>query len=183
MIETARLRLRPWCDADAAAMHAIGQDPRVMATLGPLMDLDAARALVAGQIAYQSQVGHCFWPIERRADGRVLGFCGLKPGVVGTPLAGRLEIGWRLAFDVWGQGYAREAAAATLDWAWANTDRDLVLAITTPGNVRSWGLMERLGMSRVVDGDFDHPALTDGDPLRPHITYAIARPTTSAAAR
>ena len=58
-----------------------------------------------------------------------------------------------------------------LAWAWAHTERARLVAITTPGNTRSWGLMERLGMTRRADGDFDHPALAEGDPLRRHLTY------------
>ena len=91
-------------------------------------------------------------------------------------IEGEIEIGWRLTCETWGQGYAREAAAATLAWAWSNLDAPSIAAITVPANRRSWGLMERLGMRRVVDGDFDHPDLAEGDPLRRHLTYRIQRP-------
>jgi RimJ/RimL family protein N-acetyltransferase len=115
-----------------------------------------------------------FWAIERREDGAFLGFCGVKPGAEDTPIEGEIEIGWRLAHEHWGKGYAREAAQASLDWVWANLDADHVAAITTPGNSNSWGLMERLGMTRAPEDDFDHPKAV-GD-LIPHITYRIARP-------
>lgn len=175
MIETERLTLRPWEEHDRAPFAAMGQDGRVMATLGPLLGRAESDAAIERLREIEARHGYTFWAVERR-DGAFLGVCGVKPGPAGTPIEGELEIGWRLAHAHWGQGYAREAAAATLAWAWAHTGRDRVVAITTPGNTRSWGLMERLGMARVAGGDFDHPALAAGDPLRRHLTYAIARP-------
>lgn len=91
-------------------------------------------------------------------------------------IEGKVEIGWRLSHDAWGQGYAREAAAASLDWGFANLDTDRIWAITTPGNIRSWGLMERLGLKRHPQLDFEHPNVADDSPLKQHITYSIARP-------
>jgi RimJ/RimL family protein N-acetyltransferase len=174
--ETERLILREWREDDWQTMYAIGQDPRVMATLGPLQSPEDARKLVAGQIVNQKLFGHCFWPIERRSDRAVLGYCGLNRCPVGNPLEGKIEIGWKVAYHVWGQGYAREAAEASLGWAWDSLQDDAVWSMTTPGNTRSWGLMERLGMTRHHNLDFDHPALAVDDPLRAHITYSIARP-------
>ena len=176
MIETERLTLRAWREEDVVALHEIGQDARVMELLGPLTTMEDARGLVSGQMVNQSLFGHCFWPIERRSDGRLLGLCGLNPAPKATPLEGEIEIGWRLASDAWGQGYGLEAARASLAWGWANLDVPTIAAITVPANRRSWGPMERLGMTRFPEEDFDHPALAPGDPLRAHILYRIARP-------
>lgn len=177
MIETERLILRRWRDGDVVPFHAIGQDPEVMQYLGPLMSLDDARATVDGVNAQIDAHGCAFWAVERRADGAFLGFCGIKRnGPAGTPIADDPEIGWRLAREAWGQGIAKEAAEASLAWTWANTGASRVTAITVPANERSWRLMIRLGMTRVADGDFDHPAVPEGDPLRRHVTYEIARP-------
>jgi RimJ/RimL family protein N-acetyltransferase len=175
MIETPRLILRRWRAADAEPFHAMGQDPEVMAHLGPLMSRADAEATVARQNAVADEHGSCFWAVERREDAAFLGFCGIKRGPPGTPIADLPEIGWRLARHAWGQGYAREAAAACLADAWSR-DVSRVYAITTAANERSWGLMIRLGMTRLADGDFDHPILAEDDPLRRHLTYAIDRP-------
>lgn len=176
MIETERLILRRWEDRDRAPYHAIKCDPRVMATLGPVQSRAESDATLDRWMARRDQWGHSFRAIERRADGVLLGYCGLVYPPVGTPVAGEREIGWGLGSPHWGQGYAREAATAMLAWAWKHTDAARVVAITTPGNRASRGLMERLGMTRLVDGDFDHPALAEGDPLRAHLSYAIDRP-------
>ncbi len=177
MIDTERLIVRPWRDSDRAPFHAMSCDPEVMATLGPVQTRAESDTAIDRQIAVQGARGYCFWALEDRADGSFLGFCGLKIAPDAIPgIEGAIEIGWRLRRNAWGHGYAREAAAACIDWGWANLADDRIIAITTPSNVRSWGLMERLGMVRRHDLDFDHPALALDDPLRPHLTYEVLRP-------
>ena len=176
MIETARLVLRRWIDSDRPAFHAMCSDPEVMAFLGPLQTRAETDAAIDRQNARIDSIGHSFWAIERREDARFLGFCGLKPGPERTPLAGRLEIGWRLGRAHWGQGYAREAAQASIDWGWAKLDDASILAMTVEANMRSWRLMEKLGMQRRDELAFDHPGLAANDPLRRHIVYEISRP-------
>lgn len=174
-IETERLILRRWEVRDAAPFHAMGQDEDVMRYIGAPLSMADVDAMIARQNGFADATGSCFWAIERAADGAFLGFCGIKPGAAGTPIEDEPEIGWRLARDAWGQGYAREAAAACIGQAWAR-GTDHIVAITVPANTRSWGLMERLGMRRRVDGDFDHPAVPADHPLRRHLTYRIDRP-------
>ncbi len=176
MIDTGRLTLRRWREEDRPIFHAHCSDPEVMRYLGPLMTGADTDVLLARQNGYLDSHGYCFWAVERREDGALLGFCGVKPGAPDTPIAQDVEIGWRFGRACWGQGYAREAAEASLAWAWANTDAPRIAAITVQENTASWGLMERIGMSRVADGDFDHPAVPDTSPLKRHILYRIARP-------
>lgn len=175
MIETARLLLRRWRRADAAPFHAMGQDAEVMRYLGPPVPFADCAAAVRRQNAIADRHGRCFWAVERREDGAFLGFCGVEPGVPGSPLDGVLEISWRFAREAWGHGYAHEAAAACLAAEWARGSAEVV-AVTVPANARSWRLMRRLGMTRDPAGDFNHPQLAPGDPLRRHLTYRIACP-------
>lgn len=177
MIETARLALREWRDADRAAFLAMSASPEVMEHLGGPASADSVDIALARVRACQQANGFCFWAIERRADGAFLGFCGLKIATgLASAIEGDVEIGWRLREDAWGQGYAREAAAASLAWAWANLAVARIVAVTVPANRRSWGLMERIGMVRRPDLDFGHPQFAPGHPLHQHITYAIDRP-------
>ncbi len=178
MIETERLTLRPWRDGDIGPFAALCSDPDVMAHLGGPQPRAEVEAAIARQGAAQAAQGHCFWAIERRDDAVLLGFCGLRVGGhVGTPVTDELEIGWRLARHAWGQGFAREAALASVAWAWTHTDRPRVAAWTVPTNTASWGLMRRIGMTHAPSLDFDHPGFPDGHALRRHIVYAIDRPT------
>ncbi|TPG43224.1 N-acetyltransferase [Sphingomonas koreensis] len=178
MIETARLTIRPWRDADRAPYHAIGAHPEVMRFLGPIQSRAETDVAIDRMIAAERAHGFCFWAVERRSDGALLGYCGLLPAK--PPIDGDIEIGWRLGRAFWGQGYAFEAAQSCLDWAWRRLDVDTVAAITVAANTRSWGLMERLGMTRIAGGDFDHPGVPDGSPLKRHILYRIGRPDRSA---
>jgi RimJ/RimL family protein N-acetyltransferase len=174
MIETERLILRGWRDSDVDPFNVMCRDPEVMRYLGPLASCEESAAAIARQKGYLDSRGYCFWALERSDNGAFLGFCGLKPGAPGTPIEQDIEIGWRLGRDHWGKGYAREAAQASLAWGWANTEAPLISAITVPGNTASWGLMERLGMTRVAGGEFDHPLAAPA--LNPHILYRIGRP-------
>jgi RimJ/RimL family protein N-acetyltransferase len=174
MIETERLTLRRWEDRDRAVFHRHCSDPIVMEQLGPLQTRQETDAQLDRQNGFLDSHGYCFWAVERKVDGALLGFCGLKPGAEDTPIAGEVEIGWRFGHAYWGQGYAREAAQASLDWAWAHLEVPSVAAITTTGNARSWGLMERLGMIRAPEDDFEHPKAIER--LKAHVTYRISRP-------
>lgn len=173
MIDTDRLVLRPWAERDLVPFHAMGQDAEVMRYIGPLANWADAESARERMDACQAANGYCFWAVERRTDGAFIGFCGLKPGR--WPIEGEMEIGWRLARAAWGQGFAHEAAQASLDWAWRALVPS-VTAITVPANARSRGLMERLGMVRYANEDFDHPDVPEGSPLKRHVLYRIARP-------
>jgi len=179
LIETERLTLRQWRDTDRAPFIVLCQSPEVMACLGGPATEKQVDGAIARAHASQARNGFCFWPIERRADGAFLGFCGLKiADVAGTPIEGDIEISWRLRQDAWGQGYAREAALATLRWVWAHLDAARVIAMTVPHNRASWGLMERIGMVRRPELDFGHPLFPEHHQLHRHIVYAVERPTT-----
>jgi RimJ/RimL family protein N-acetyltransferase len=174
-IETERLILRAWREEDVCPFYSMSQDASVMEFIGSMPSLAEVSAHVARIQAKLSELGHWFWAMENKENGSFMGFCGVKPVQDGCPVSGRLEVGWRLAHRFWGQGYAREAAQASLTWGFANLSDDAIWAITVPANTRSWGLMERIGMSRHLDLDFDHPSVPDGSPLKRHITYSIRR--------
>lgn len=174
-LETERLILRDWRENDLEALHGICSDPLVMATIGPVQDLEATRGTLGRLMARAERDGHTFWAIERKSDGRMIGFCGLATGTV-PQIENEIEIGWRLASDCWGQSYAREAAEAAIGWFAANRPGRRLCAITSVRNPRSWGLMERLGMRYDPSMDFDYPKLPDDSPLRPHVTYWLDEP-------
>ena len=174
-LATERLVLRDWRGEDFGALHALCIDPRVMATIGPLHDEEKTHDLLSRLMERAVRDGHTFWAMERKDGGRVIGFCGVSRGPV-PPIEGELEIGWRMAADCWGRSYAREAAQGTLGWIAANRPGEPVCAITSVGNVRSRGLMERLGMRYRPEMDFDHPKVAGKSGLKPHVTYWLDAP-------
>mgnify|MGYP002079526167 CR=1 FL=1 len=155
VIDTARLTLREWTDADVAPFKQHLNTPTVMRWLGGVQSDEAFGAFLARNRACAATHGHCFWIIERKSDGEILGFCGLKRvNSDGAPNPGDFEIGWRLREDAQGQGYAREAAEASLNAAFTIFGAGHVVAQTVVENAESWGLMQRLGMVRARDLDF-----------------------------
>lgn len=171
--ETARLVLRDWRDDDWAEFWRVTNTPAVMRWLGGVAG-DATRAAARARLeSYRADHGHTFWVTERKEDGALLGFCGLKRSNQAGGPQGMMEVGWRLREDAWGKGYAKEAAAAALDLAFGRFGADEVIALTVERNTASWGLMDRLGMERRADLDFASP---DFDPENPVIiSYAITR--------
>lgn len=174
-LETERLVLREWCAGDVAGLLGLRSDPRVMATLGPLQGEANCRETVERQSAHQRAHGFCFWALEARDNGDFIGICGLNRAGDHLPFAGKIEIGWQLVFDRWGQGLASEAAKASRDWAFANLADDTIYAITAVGNMRSRAVMERLGMIYIAGADFDHPKLAPDSSLLRHVTYGMSR--------
>ena len=174
MIETERLILREWQEGDAVAHNELRHDPRVAATLGPPPSMERSRDVLARHRRDFAEFGYCIWIMEHCQKPGMIGWCGLQHGP--GPVAPDVEIGWTLHPDLWGRGLATEAARACLDWAWLNTGLTRIAAITSLGNNRSRNVMLRLGMHYVEGGDFDHPALSEGDTLRRHVLYRINRP-------
>ncbi len=175
-LETERLTLRSWRPSDINWFAKMCADERVMATLGPTMNVEQVETLIRRMEAIELKHGYTAWALEARDHGPI-GWCGLIVGYEGLPIAGLPEIGWRLAFDHWGKGFAKEAATAALSWGFDVKSLPRIWAITSKQNPRSYGLMERLGMSRHFELDFDHPNVADDDPLKPHVTYSITRET------
>lgn len=175
-IETERLVLRDWLEQDWPRFWEGTNTPAVMRWLGGLLDDDGMAATRARVENCAAANGFCFWAVERKDDGEILGFCGLKRAdAPGSSVTGAVEIGWRLREDAWGQGYAKEAATAALDAAFTRFAADEVVALTVPGNAPSWGLMKRLGMQRREELDYVDPRF--GEELNPSIVYSIDRGT------
>ena len=174
MIETERLRLRDWRESDIEPFIRHTNTEPVMRWLGGVKTEEEHREIIQDRLMrWQAERGFTFRPVERKADGELLGFCGIKiADGVGSPIAGAYEIGWRLREDAWGQGYAKEAASASLDHAFDVLGAREVMAITFPQNEASWGLMERLGMRRREELDHDDPRFPS---LNPVIVYSIDR--------
>ncbi|GAA4642180.1 GNAT family N-acetyltransferase [Pontixanthobacter gangjinensis] len=152
--ETSRLILRDWQDDDWPDFWQNTNTQAVMRWLGGVCNEEKRAGARARLESYRTEFGHTFWVVERKEDGAILGFCGLKRcNQAGGPI-GMMEVGWRLREDAWGKGYAKEAAAASLDLAFSEFAAEEVVALTVEGNTPSWGLMTRFGMRRRKDLDF-----------------------------
>ncbi len=172
-----RLLLRPWRDADRAPFAALNADPEVMAHFPkPLTHAESDAGIEISKQRLHEQ-GFGFMPAERKDTGDFIGMVGVQriPFQMDAPadFNGGLEIGWRLAREHWGHGFASEAAKAWLDWVWANTDESRVWSFTATSNTKSAAVMERIGM-RFVER-FAHPRLPEDHRLSQHVLYRIDR--------
>lgn len=177
-IETPRLTLRAWAEADRAAYIALTIDPVVSAWLGMTATPDSANAAFDRLLTTTAAEEHWPWALVRRNDQVIVGAISLNrvPADNDHPMAGEIEIGWGLSPFAWGFGYASEGAAAALPWAFANLDLAEVVSFTAARNARSEAVMRRIGLVRATERDFDHPRLAVGHPLRPHVVYVARRP-------
>ena len=121
-------------------------DPEVMRHIGDGHVLDQGQAWreIATHLGHWGLRGYGQWALERRDDGRLIGRAGLW-NPAGWP---GLEVGWMLARDAWGNGYATEAGAAAIEWAWRNLDVASLISLIQPSNSASIRVAERLGMQR-----------------------------------
>ncbi|GLQ07299.1 GNAT family N-acetyltransferase [Sneathiella chinensis] len=173
---TKRLILRQWQDSDLVPFAALNADPAVMEFFPHCLtreDSDAMALKIRTLIAEQ---GWGFWAAEIRDTGAFAGFVGLHRPSADLPFSPCVEIGWRLARDHWGQGLATEGAKAALTFAFDRLSLPEVVSFTFKDNHRSRAVMERLGFQNSGE-DFNHPALPDGHPLRPHVLYRLQKPS------
>jgi RimJ/RimL family protein N-acetyltransferase len=179
----ARLRLRRWRASDRAPFAALNADRAVMEYLhGPLAATESD-ALVDRVEAHFATHGYGPWAVEIIGVTAFAGFIGLSVPRFTAPFTPCVEVGWRLAAQYWGRGYATEGARGALAFAFETLGLSEVVSFTVPANTRSRRVMERIGMTRDPADDFDHPLLAAGDPLRRHVLYRIRRETVATAIR
>jgi RimJ/RimL family protein N-acetyltransferase len=170
----ARVVLRRWRDEDRAPFAAMNGDPRVMTFFkSPLTraQSDAMIDFVDGQI---DEKGVGLWAVEVPGVAPFIGFTGLAVLRFAAHFTPCVEIGWRLAFDYWGKGYATASAQLALRYGFDVVNLDEIVSFTSTANRRSRAVMERLRMRHDPAEDFGHPEMPDDHPLRPHVLYRLA---------
>jgi RimJ/RimL family protein N-acetyltransferase len=146
---TGRLRLDPagrWSAGDVWRLH---YDEAVAAWYPGRWTAQTAERWAAGMGAEWERQGVARWLAYDRASGGLVGRGGLSRRPVDG--AERLDLGWMVRGDLWGQGYATEIGRAGLAFAFGDLGAAQVVAITEPHNRRSRAVMERLGMRYARD--------------------------------
>jgi RimJ/RimL family protein N-acetyltransferase len=179
-LSTERLLLRPFAPADLAPFAALNAHPLVVEWLGTARTRAQSDALAEMINAEIEREGWSFWAVEVVGTELFIGMVGLHRVDPSYPFAPAVEIGWRLDPSQWGQGYATEAAQASLQHGF---DRGLheIVAMTAAGNLRSQAVMRHIGMARDPGADFDHPSFPVDHPLRPHVLYRARAVATAGA--
>jgi RimJ/RimL family protein N-acetyltransferase len=167
-----RVVLRQWRDEDREPFAALNADPEVMRYFPSTLDREQSDAMADWASGFIAERGWGLWAVEVPGVAPFIGFVGLS---VPRFMPDAVEIGWRLAREHWGHGYATEAARESLRIGFEEVGLDEIVSFTSTINEPSRRVMERIGMTRDPARDFDHPNVPEG-PLKRHIFYAIRRP-------
>ena len=174
--ETERLIIRNWRETDRDLAFEINSDDEVMEFFPFRRNRAEADAFFDRVQSMITETGLGLYVLELKARGEAIGYCGLMRTDHLEPFipAGTIEIGWRLVKRQWGKGLISEAARALLTLGFEKLGLDQIVSFAVHDNVRSTAVMERIGMHRVVGGEFDHPGVPDTYPhLKRHVLYRL----------
>lgn len=169
-IETERLLLRSWLDADLPQFVAMNSDSRVMRYFPSTLSEEETEAFFNRIQEEFSRKGWGLYAVELKSTGIFIGYVGLHEIGFPADFAPGIEIGWRLAADYHNKGYATEAATAVLSLA-KTAGIGRLYSFTAKQNLPSERVMMKIGMTKV--GEFEHPRLPAESPLRTHVLYRI----------
>ncbi|MEO8179905.1 MAG: GNAT family N-acetyltransferase [Deltaproteobacteria bacterium] len=172
-LRTERLWLRPWRREDLEPFARLNADPRAMEYMPSLLSREQSDALVARITAHFAERGFGLWAVEVLGAAQFIGFVGLSVPRFEAAFTPCVEVGWRLLPEYWGRGHATEAGRAALAFGFEQHGLNEIVSFTTTSNQRSRAVMERLGMTRDLRDDFDHPSLPEGHVLRRHVLYRM----------
>lgn len=175
-LTTERLILRPVTQEDFSALLEMGQDSRVMEFLGPLQSKEDVQNFIDKIETHLKTHGFSYMAIEKKEDHEFIGLMGLLVPSYPLPFSPCVEIGWRLKFSAWGQGYALEAAKELLRYGFEELRLKEIVSFTAIINKRSEKVMKRLGMISLPSENFPHPKLDFSDPLSLHVLYRKKNP-------
>lgn len=174
-LRTERLILRRWRDEDRAPFATMNADPRVMEHFpAPLTEAES-NAFVDRIEDHFDRHGWGLWVAEVVDGSPFIGYVGLWPATFAAHFTPAVEVGWRLAAEHWGHGYATEAARAAMTDGFDRLDIDEIVSMTSQTNLPSQRVMQRLGMQRDEADDFEHPNVPGGHRIRPHVLYRMPR--------
>jgi RimJ/RimL family protein N-acetyltransferase len=170
-LTTHRLVLREWRDEDLEPFAEMNADPRVMEFMIKTLSRIESDGMVDRIRQHFHEHGFGLWAVEIAATTTFIGFVGLSIPRFEAHFTPCVEIGWRLAFDHWGKGYATEAARHVLEYGFCTLNLEEVVSFTAKGNHRSQAVMERLGMRYNPLDDFEHPMMPENHPMKSHVLY------------
>lgn len=175
ILETNRLYLRNFIDADLQSMYAINQDPAVMEYFSGLQDLESTRQFITKVKNHFDEYGFSLYATIRKDNQEFIGFIGLLTTDFKAHFTPAIEIGWRLSSQHWEQGFATEGAKAVVDYAFNHLNLPEIVSFTVYNNKKSRHVMQKIGLYHNIDNDFDHPKVEHNDNLKKHVLYRLTK--------
>lgn len=173
VIKTKRLLLRPWRDQDLEPFAKLNADPKVMEYFPAILSRQESDELAKRAAAKLEKQGWGVWAVSVPNVAEFIGFIGLSEPTFNAHFTPAVEVGWRLAHEFWGHGYATEGALAVLKYGFETLHLKEIVSFTAIQNARSRAVMERIGMHHDRSDDFDHPRLPEGHRIRRHVLYRM----------
>jgi RimJ/RimL family protein N-acetyltransferase len=175
LLNTQRLTLRRWQESDFAPFAAMNADPEIMQYFPAVLNAEQTKTMIEKIEASFDKKGFGLWAIEVNDTKKFVGFAGLSEPNFVAPFTPCVEIGWRVATEFWGQGYAPEAAKEILTDAFKRLNLSEVVSFTAKANSNSIRVMRKLGMTRTPEDDFFHPSIDKEDRLAEHVLYRLSK--------
>lgn len=175
IIKTERLILRPWKEDDLKSFAKLNADPRVREFFPSTLSQKESDELAKQLSDLIEKNGYGFWAVSAPGISDFIGFIGIEHVTFEAPFTPAVEIGWRIAHEYWGRGYATEGAMAALEYGFNTLNLNEIVSFTPTQNKRSANVMKKIGMTHYPEEDFDHPKLEEGHPLRRHVLYRIKK--------
>ena len=176
IIKTERLILRQWFEDDLESFARLNADPKVREFFPGILTQKESDDSVKLMSDHIDRLNWGFWAASLLETNEFIGFIGLEDVYFKAPFnesTPAVEIGWRLAFNYWGKGYATEGAKAALKYGFETLHLPKIVSFTTIKNIRSRHVMEKIGMHHSEVDDFDHPKLPEGHRLKKHVLYQL----------
>jgi len=172
-LSTNRLLLRAWKESDLPLFAKMNADFRVMEHFPSALSTKESNSFAQKFQKELEEKEYGLWAVEVPGVSPFIGFVGLHYQDFEATFTPCIEIGWRLSHEHWGKGYAFEAASKVIDYAFHTLKLTELVSFTAKTNERSQKLMQRLKMTHDPKDDFEHPKLSPGHPLRPHVLYRL----------
>jgi RimJ/RimL family protein N-acetyltransferase len=173
-LETDRLLLRQWKPADREPFAQLNADPKVMEFFPNMLSREASDAMADRIQTLIEKQGWDLWAVEIKDTQQFIGYVGLHVPTYELPFNPCVEVGWRLAYEFWGKGYAPEAALMAFKFGFESLNLAEIVSFTALGNIRSQRVMEKIGMLRSPE-TFQHPNVPTESTLCEHCLYRFLR--------
>ncbi|WP_144941867.1 GNAT family N-acetyltransferase [Paenibacillus sp. 32O-W] len=172
-IETPRLQLRDWKEADLEPFSRLNADEEVMTYFSNTLSPEQTNMFYKAIVSEFQECGFGLYAVEVKENKEFIGFIGFHRATFEADFTPCIEIGWRLKKEAWGRGYATEGAAACLQYGFNELGFNDVCSFTADINEPSKNVMKKIGMSFIKS--FHHPKVEKDSPLCKHVLYHISK--------
>ena len=172
--ETERLAFRDWKESDLNEFRIMNKDSRVMKYFTKMLteeETDSFYNIIQDEF---SKYGYGLYAVETKHNNEFIGFIGFHWANFNSKFTPCIEIGWRLKYDAWGNGFATEGAKECIKYGFGTLGFNKIYSFTSKVNHQSEKLMKKIGMEKVME--FEHPNIIEGSLLRTHILYTVGLP-------